>query len=56
MVTRKSNILKRNGKFKSKQIMEMDMQEVVTKQHFSTEHLNSYQHNEAKICLTTNQK
>lgn len=56
MVTRKSNILKRIGKFKSKQMMEMAMQEAVTKQHFSTEHLNSHQHNEAKICLTTKQK
>lgn len=42
MVTHKSNTLKRTGKFKSKEMMEMAMQEAVIMQHFSTSNLNSH--------------
>lgn len=41
MVTHKSSTLKRIGKFKSKEMMEIAMQEAVIKQHFNTENLNS---------------
>lgn len=60
MVTHKSNTLKRIGKFKSKEMMEMAMQEAVIKQHFSTENFKSpfisWMKQACNYCLTTKQK